>query len=30
MDSVRPLSEGVAALQRLQKGEMTGKIVLTI
>ena len=30
IDSVRPLSEGVAALQRLQKGEMTGKIVLTI
>ena len=29
IDSVYPLSEGIAALQRLEKGEMTGKIVLT-
>lgn len=30
IDSIYPLSEGITALQRLEKGDVTGKLVLTL
>ena len=30
IDSVYPLSEGLTALRRLDEGDVTGKLVLTI
>ena len=30
IDSVYPLNEGITALKRLEKGDVTGKLVLTL